>query len=315
MENEGDGISENNAHDQLSKTFKKELPILSDIRKNFSKEYLNNAPVKSESGVSANSEDEFHSANEGSDSDSDEDIPRSCDNVASDPFNKSENKSDESNGIEESDGNEQNKNKEERELEARKILEESLSSEELDERKEKGQTLKNEGNLKFCAGEYDEAIESYTDALEVCPLCFEKDRAILFSNRAACNMKKLLNEEAIKDSNRALDLNPQYVKAVLRRAELYEKTEKLDEALKDYQQVVELDPSHHQSRAACLKLAEQIKDRNEKMKDEMIGKLKELGNMVLKPFGLSTNNFQMQQDPKTGGYSVNFTQNPGNGGS
>ena len=42
------------------------------------------------------------------------------------------------------------------------------------------------------------------------------------------------------------------MKALLRRAELYEKTEKLDEALKDYQQIIQLDPAQHMARAKCL---------------------------------------------------------------
>ncbi|KAH0629654.1 hypothetical protein JD844_011885 [Phrynosoma platyrhinos] len=119
-------------------------------------------------------------------------------------------------------------------------------------------------------------------------------------------------ETAISDCSKALELNPNYIKALLRRAELYEKTEKLDEALEDYKNLLEKDPSIHQAREACMRLPRQIEERNEKLKEEMLGKLKDLGNLVLRPFGLSTENFQVNQDSSTGSYSINFVQNPNN---
>ncbi|KAI1775757.1 hypothetical protein F4818DRAFT_414855 [Hypoxylon cercidicola] len=56
-------------------------------------------------------------------------------------------------------------------------------------------------------------------------------------------------------------------------------------------------------------LPPRTKAAQEKEMSEMWGKLKDLGNGILRPFGLSTNNFQMVKDEKTGGYSMNFSQN------
>lgn len=76
----------------------------------------------------------------------------------------------------------------------------------------------------------------------------------------------------------------------------------------DYTKIVELDPSSIEARTHITRLKPIVDERNERLKEEMMGKLKDLGNMILKPFGLSTNNFQLQQDPSTGSYSVNFQQ-------
>ena len=61
--------------------------------------------------------------------------------------------------------------------------------------------------------------------------------------------------------------------------------------------------------AALSSLPPRINACKDKEMGEMMGKLKELGNGILKPFGLSTDNFKMVQDEKTGGYSMNFSQN------
>ncbi len=47
--------------------------------------------------------------------------------------------------------------------------------------------------------------------------------------------------------------------------------------------------------------------KKKQMTDEMLGKLKDVGNSVLNMFGLSTDNFKMQEN-SGGGYSIQFNK-------
>ncbi|KAL9983835.1 hypothetical protein ACROYT_G006075 [Oculina patagonica] len=184
--------------------------------------------------------------------------------------------------------------------------EERLTPEEKEERKIQALEYKDRGNDYFKRSEYPEAKEFYTNAIKICPNDCTKEKSIFYANRAACLVKMDQHKEAIDDCTKALDLNPDYLKVRLRRAQCFEHEDRLEEALEDYQKVFDADRSSHVAREALMRLPEQIRVKHEKMKEEMIGKLKDLGNVFLRPFGLSTDNFKLQQDPNSGGYSVNF---------
>ncbi|ODM99374.1 Mitochondrial import receptor subunit TOM70 [Orchesella cincta] len=102
------------------------------------------------------------------------------------------------------------------------------------------QSLKEVGNQMFKAGDFNQALENYTKAIEL----LEKDEGVtgdtkaqtlsmLFQNRAAV-FEKLQNwPMVIRECGNALVLNPQYVKALHRRSKAYKTTGFLDEALED----------------------------------------------------------------------------------
>lgn len=190
--------------------------------------------------------------------------------------------------------------------ESQRDWEKGLTEEEKLANKAQADGLKAQGNDLFKQGEYDKSANMYTAALRICPVEYTAERSILYANRAAAKTKLNFKPSAIDDCTKAIEHNPLYLKALLRRATLYEEADKLDESLEDFKKILELDPGNVEAKAAQTRLPPKIQERNERLKEEMMGKLKDLGNMILRPFGLSTQNFAMQQDPSTGSYSINF---------
>ncbi|PRQ37668.1 putative 43kDa postsynaptic protein [Rosa chinensis] len=173
---------------------------------------------------------------------------------------------------------------------------------------EQANEVKLEGNGLFGNGHYEEALSKYELALQLAPdmPSSVELRSICHSNRAICFSKLGKYDDAVKEFTKALELNPSYMKALIRRAEAHEKLEHFEEAIADMKKILELDPSNDQARKAIRRLEPLAEAKREKMKEEMIGKLKDMGNSLLGRFGMSVDNFKAVKDPNTGSYSVSF---------
>jgi tetratricopeptide (TPR) repeat protein len=140
---------------------------------------------------------------------------------------------------------------------------------------------------------------------------FAKERAVFLCNRAAAALHLLRYEDAISDCSAALALDADYAKAYLRRATAHEALKQFVAAHDDYAALLRLDPASVPARQALARCAPLADAERQRQKDEMLGKLKDLGNSLLGRFGLSLDNFVAQQDPSTGSYSINFKQQGG----
>lgn len=69
------------------------------------------------------------------------------------------------------------------------------------------------GNDLFKSERFTEACLAYEEGLKL-----EPSNSVLYCNRAACFFKLGLWERSIEDCNRALSIQPNYTKALLRRA-------------------------------------------------------------------------------------------------
>ncbi|KAL7417772.1 hypothetical protein BDY24DRAFT_335514, partial [Mrakia frigida] len=141
-------------------------------------------------------------------------------------------------------------------------------------------------------------------------------RGVCWANVGACYLKMGENKEAVEACTESLLDSPTYVKALHRRATAnvaINTWSSLTSAQDDLKLLLPLLPSsppsafYKQSRSLLASLPPKIKEKQDKEKDEMMDKLKGLGNSVLGRLGLSTENFKFEPNG-AGGYSMNFVR-------
>ncbi|RKU44431.1 TOM (translocase of outer membrane) complex component [Coniochaeta pulveracea] len=97
-----------------------------------------------------------------------------------------------------------------------------------EERKTYAAKLKEAGNKAYGAKDFDKAIGLYSKAI----LC--KPDPVYYSNRAACYNAMSNWDKVIEDTTAAINLDPEYIKALNRRANAFDHIGKYSEALLDF---------------------------------------------------------------------------------
>ncbi|KAK3113815.1 hypothetical protein LTR53_008522 [Teratosphaeriaceae sp. CCFEE 6253] len=101
--------------------------------------------------------------------------------------------------------------------------------------------MKEEGNAHFKYGRYPQAVDVYTQALDVDPANRGTNAKIL-NNRALCYSKQRKWREAREDCDKALAMDPSYTKARKTRAKALGESGDWEAAVREYKAIAEQSP-------------------------------------------------------------------------
>ena len=176
---------------------------------------------------------------------------------------------------------------------------EEINKKIIDSRKEAGELYK--------AQKYIEALNMYSLLLKDAKRAkLNEQLVILYCNQGICFNKLNDKDKALESFSSALKLNDKYAKALANRMLLYNAKGDYIEAYDDFKRLKEIDQKlfsnyAHMEGDLCAKAEVKKKE----MTDEMLGKLKEMGNSILGNFGISLDNFKMIPNGQ-GGYSIQY---------
>lgn len=101
--------------------------------------------------------------------------------------------------------------------------------------------LKGDGNADFKAKRYQEAVNKYTEALEVDPTN-KGTNSKLFRNRAVALVQMKEYANAISDCEKAIGLDPSYIAAKKTKANALGQSGNWEDAIREYKALQEADP-------------------------------------------------------------------------
>lgn len=108
-------------------------------------------------------------------------------------------------------------------------------------------THKAEGNKFFASGDFEKALECYTNAIEEVREkrdVSKADRAVLYNNRAACNLKLGRYDQAAADANHTIELDRYNSKAHVRLARAQAHQGRMDAAVTSMEEAVRIEPNN-----------------------------------------------------------------------
>jgi len=123
--------------------------------------------------------------------------------------------------------------------------------------RDEAELKKVEGNDYMREGKFNQAIASYTAAINLDP-----NNAIYYSNRAAAYAKLNDNKMSIADCEKALKIDPSYSKAYGRMGLAYFNDEIYDKAIEAYENALKLDPANQPYKAQLDSAREKLSTRN-----------------------------------------------------